>query len=472
MMASRTVLVIGNSVAAMMAALSLGEAGWQVTLVPPSKRLGGHFGGVVLGDTVFDAGMVLLEFTAYNADASADIRTYDPRRRNDVGRFFPLVADTLGKYSAFETVETPRMRLQGRTLPDLLIANRTEALRALDAPARDAMMGELAQLTREGQGPLHASKKATAPAFATATLEEASVANHGATLHSILIAPFCRKVTARPASDFLAAYHRLAWIPLLHPETLASALEGHDTLPETSFSQPRLGSVAALIQAIERKLRATPGVSIVEGAPAGLTREGGEGPVTLLLADGDVRQGERMVWAADQERLLSFVDPQPLAPLDKASIALASVLVTTDAMCASFSTMLIPENEAWPFRVTIQDPPRAPRPPVTRISCEWNAAFLRGTPDDVARRTREALVELEVIRDVDAVTGIRVDVMKDALLLPTAANALAWSARRGRLDELCGSVPRIGPASPFGATSLNDHIVQGLKVVHDLREDA
>ena len=86
----RTVIVVGNSVAAMIASLTLAEGGWRVMLVTPSRRFGGHFGGIPVGDVIFDAGMVLLEFTSFNAAQEADLRTYDPRRRNDVGRFFLL----------------------------------------------------------------------------------------------------------------------------------------------------------------------------------------------------------------------------------------------------------------------------------------------------------------------------------------------------------------------------------------------
>lgn len=465
----RRVIVVGNSVAAMVAALTLGENGWRVVLVTPSRRLGGHFGGVMVGDVLFDAGMVLLEFTSFNAEAQADLRTYEPRRRNDVGRFFPLVASTLGRFSAFDAVATPLMRVAGLTLPDMLIANRVESMRALPGEIRNASRQELDDLVGKGRGPLHASGKAHSPTYDALDLATASRANHGPTLHEVLIEPFTRKVTGRSSSEFLARFHRLPWVPLYWPETLRDALAGPVDLPETTFSFPRCGSVALLVQAIERRLKAMSSVEVVEAAPAEL--DVASGAVTLRLANEVTVTGDRLIWAMDQERLLAISGTPTTDPLDKASIALASMLVATDALHERFSVLLVPENDAWPFRVTMQERPSGPNGPFTRISSEWNAAFL---PEDAGareNRVREALVELGVVRDAAAFSKVRVDVMKDALLLPTPATVERWSARRTSLDTRFPGVPRIGPAAPIGATSLNDHVVQGLKVLHDLNDN-
>ena len=465
-----TVIVVGNSIAAMVSAISLGEAGWRVTLVSPSKRLGGHFAGLVLGGHTFDAGMVFLEFTSYNAQPGADIASYDPSRRNDVGRFFPLVESTLRRYAEWRVVEAPLMRVQGRILPDLLIANHTASLLDLAPGTREAIAGELRALTSEGRSPLHASRKATEPGFIDVDLHRASVANHGQTFHDLLIEPLCLKITARPTADFLARFHRLVWIPIFYPETLVAELSGTpQELPHTVFSYPKAGTVAALVQQMEQQLRASHGVTVVEGAVTSLRHDNGCGPFVIETAAGLEATGDRLVWAADQERLLSLLGEDSTQRMDRGSVVLVSALVHTDQVVRSFSTLVIPEDERWPFRVTNQSVAAGEVAPKSRLSCEWNAAFVPGTPEEISLRTTEALIALGVVSRPEAVAELRVDVLKDALLLPTASNGACWAGRRTSLDAIFPTVPRLGPAAPFGATSFNDQIVQGMKVVHDLR---
>ena len=204
----RTAAVVGNSVAAMFAALTLGESGWKVALVTPSRRLGAHFAGLHHGGQRFDAGMVFLEFTSFNAQPDADIASYDPAVRNDVGRFFPLVERTLRRVDTWRQIETPHMRVQGCELPDLLIGNNLSALRALPAETRTRISDELRVLTAEGPGPLHPSRKAGDPQFAHFDFEAVSLANHGRTLHALCIEPFCRKLTASFTAAFLARRFR------------------------------------------------------------------------------------------------------------------------------------------------------------------------------------------------------------------------------------------------------------------------
>ena len=469
--AVRSVAVVGNSVAAMFSALTLGEAGWKVILVTPSPQLGGHFAGLTLAGHTFDAGMVFLEFTSFNSQPDADISTYDPTRRNDVGRFFPLVERTLGRFGEWRNVSTPHMRVDGQLLPDLLIANNVNSLADLAPATRAQMREELEGIMALDSDTLHPSRKVTDCVFARHDLETVSLANHGRTFHRMFIEPFCRKLLARPTASLLALYHRLAWLPLFYPETLASALANvSPPLPQTVFAFPTSGALAHLVKEVERQLRSVPSVDIVRGRITALTHTAGDGPFALTITSGQTMKVDHVVWASDSEQLLALCGESAQPSLERASLVVASILARAGEIETAHSTLLVPADERLPFRITNQSVASGVSEPMHRLSCEWSAAVLDGSPDSLAERARDALVEVNVLRRREGVVEMRVDVFKDALSLPTPANAALAHERRNKLDELLPTVRRVGPAAPFGAASLNDQIVQGLKVGRELGE--
>lgn len=460
-------VVVGNNVAALIAALTLGEAGWQVTLLSPSPRLGGHFGGLSLGGEVFDAGMVFLEFTSFNADPKADVGSYDPMRKNDVGRFFPLIERTLGRFGSFVPVTTPQMRVQGRTLPDLLVANRIDSLQELEPATKESMRRELQDIGTV-RGPLHASQKLSDAGFGSHDLATVSLANHGRTFHELFVEPFCRKVTGRPSSSLVGLFHRLAWLPLFYPETLASVFGGHpQVLPPTTFTYPSNGAVVALVREIEAAVRALPNVAVVVGKVTTVDRRAGRA-FTITCGSAAPLDVDRLVWAADPESLLGACGEPAAPPLERVSLTLASALAASDEVTAPCSTLFLPEGPHLPFRVTNQSFSSGRPEPWSRLSCEWNGAVLTGPQTELAQQATSALVELGVVQRRQSVREIRVDTFADAFVLPTPANLTQLAQRRSQLDLLLPDVPRLGPAAPFGAASLNDQIVQGLKVGRQL----
>ena len=69
-MTSSPPVLIGNSLSLMVAATQLARDGTDVVVVNGAKNWGGHFSTVAFKGVPFDLGMVLQEFTAYNARAS------------------------------------------------------------------------------------------------------------------------------------------------------------------------------------------------------------------------------------------------------------------------------------------------------------------------------------------------------------------------------------------------------------------
>ena len=468
--ATPSVAVVGSNVAAMLATLELAKRGVNATLVTPTARLGGHFAGLTVGGKLFDAGMTFLEFTSFNDDPQATVASYDAFRRNDAGRFVTLVARILSQFGAWRDTPTPVMRVGTAVYPDLLIANHLSSLRRLPDELQNAMRSELAPLAAN-RGPLHASRKTTDPGFAGHDFETVSLANHGRTFHDLFIEPFCRKVTGHSAAQLSALFHRLAWAPLFYPETLLQELEGVSTgLPPTTFSYPTAGTLGSMVRSMESAIRTLPGEHLVEAKITGIEEHGTSGAATLTFGTRTPMQFDHVVWAAEPDQLLELGRSTNPPKATKGGMLLVSALVTPVGIRTEASTMLIPGGDRLPFRVTNQSYAAGIDEELTRLSCEWNPSIAtNGVTPEVQGLVRSALVELDIISDVDAIVELRVDLLKEVLPLGTPDNALNAGARFKAVAERFPNVTTIGASAPFGAASLNDQVVQAVQVAEDPR---
>ena len=103
------IVLVGNALSLMVAATKIARNGADVAIVNSGKNWGGHFTTVTCKGVSFDAGMVLHEFTSYNAQSGGeDPRTYDAAVRNDAGRF----CETVRQY-----IEAHGVRGRGRGKP-------------------------------------------------------------------------------------------------------------------------------------------------------------------------------------------------------------------------------------------------------------------------------------------------------------------------------------------------------------------
>ena len=426
----KTALVAGDGVAAILSALLLARRGTAVTW-HASNRPGGHFAGIDACGRRFDPGMTFLELDSFAADSNAGVLTYDATRRNDVGRFTPLVGKTLHELGIqTRKVPLPRMRVAGQTLPDAIVANRLEGLREL--PQAGRAREELRAIVAGGRGPLHAANKLRLEREPWSVL---SRANHGDSLHRSLFEPFARKLAG---ADPLGPYHRLAWLPLYYPETLLRALEGEPSgLPETSFDLPVLGSLSAAVDLLATLARAEPGVKLAAGLP------GAEA----------LRSAPFAIWTAPPDALLKAAGEPAEAP-ERVRLDLAFVLVPVAALRTRASALFVVDGEHLPYRICDQDFAAGTGVELARLCLEWGT---EGAHDAGAALEELGICEAGKVAQAEH---------RSAPLTPaTAFNLRLAREKDARLDRLFPGVLRIGAAAPFGAASFNDQAVQALRAV-------
>lgn len=472
--------IVGNTLAVLVAATERAKRGLATTVINSTGSWGGYFAGVQADGRRWDAGMVCYEFTSFREPkAPPALASYDPTRRNDVGRFVRVVQDYVAARQSTRVIELPQMSLHGRWLPDLLLANGLDALPQLDCakPAREELR-VAARLGRSPQVPVwHPSRKhewrpdGRSDTGALFDIDTASRLNHGHVLHEAVFAPFARQVLSRDAGNLAALFHRVPWLPLYWPETLSAWLEGRrQALPPTEFSYPQGACVADLCATLAAELRSAPEVHLLRNALVGVdaSRRG----TVLRLADGNSVQADTLAWALAPHQGLRAcgVDvgtpPETRLPLLLAFLSLPRATVLRD-----FSVLHVASDETGLYRVnhvsacageadarevSLVVEAHPDRVTACHGPLDGDAATLRTILDDLAR--------LGVVRAGANARFAKLVCISGALPLPTVEGLAAFAEHRAQLLRRLPGVRAIGnSAGPF-ATSLSDQIVQGLSL--------
>jgi hypothetical protein len=234
--------LVGNSLAVQVAATERARRGLPTLVINPGGPWGGYFAGVKAGGTLWDAGMVAFEFTSFRTPGSPPaIASYDPMRRNDIGRFTHAVRSYVEEHLPTRAIRPLQMWLDDRLLPDLLLGNALEALSQLGC--KQAVREELrSHLSTALASPWHAQRKDLWPHVDVPDYDTVSRINHGRVLHDAVIAPFARKVLGRDAGHHRFGEARGARGVHQHPRALqvVSAMAARREL-EVSFEQGTTG---------------------------------------------------------------------------------------------------------------------------------------------------------------------------------------------------------------------------------------
>lgn len=454
------VLLLGNNLAMLVAALELAAKGRKVGLLLDGGTAGGHFAGARLEGNDFDVGMVLFERGA-SVTQSRDPGDYQPRRRNDSARFTSLTAEYLDRYISTVRAPCPQVFADGRRHADFVVANRLDYFSALANAG--ALRDELAG--RSAANELHASRKLASTEYDFASYAQASLFNHGATLHGACFEPLCEKILGVPSSTILARYHRLGWLPLYYPETLAKAVAGEQAgLVEYPFWSAAGGFSGELVSSLRRALGDST-VELVDGAVAKLMQE--EGGYRISVQDVEYRS-RHLALGLSPERASQLLQlPAAQAPRG-VSVGVLLGLVHRDHLSDVAGCMFVQDPAYAIYRVTDQDACAGLDADWHRISVESNPGYVsRLYPKVNAERQQDCLlgelVHLGVIAQAGAFRPLRHIRVANALPLPTASAVCDVARFVTALADRPG-LELTGGLLGMGVSSINDQIVQGLRL--------
>ncbi len=448
-------LVVGGSVAALVAADAALRRGRPVELLLPRRGVGGGFRPIELGGRRLPIGVRLLEIDREDAGPPPPLADYRPgptAHAAFVRRVRDWVVDLVG--DRLREVDRPAMALDGRLHDDIYFTVDLAGLRAAlgeDAARRTAAEAGAARRSGGDAGVLGDGRD-----LLGCSLEEASRLNHGEGFHARFIAPMCAKIHPGGAGIVPAALRRKVWMPLFHPATLERAAEGRDTgyRPHRPFHTVEPGGMGDVVDALLARIRASALAAVTPVATLTSAARVGDAVTELRFADEVVRRAVHPVVGVGAGELFAAVGA-PFAP-GRVPMAMAWAEVEEADVLALPSVVHAPDPAIPAFRIS-PGGPGAPGRVLLVVELRHDI-----DPDDVPAAVRASLTGCGVVREgapvevVHRLTGPGApDPSRDAME--------AFAASAAALDRAALPAEIVGGAGAFGADSFNEQVIQGLR---------
>ena len=454
-------LLIGNGFALLVAAVELASRGHPVTLLTDGRPVGGHFAGLQLEGLDFDIGMVLLEERPA-AEPGADLLSYNPSARNDWTRFGDRASAWIRSQVELVRAQTPDCLVEGCRMPDYMIANRLDGLARLDSvPSPQPLVRS---------HPHHAAHKFNAGAFDELSYAQAAASNHGTVWHNRFIEPFVRKVFDVSSEDFLARFHRAAWAPLYYPETLERSAAGKPSgLPEYPLWTTPTGFVGQLVRNLREVLIRFPHVSLVTQPLASISHH--KGQWAIATANGQVHQSYRLAIGLTPDRAGALLGVPTAAPTPAAAVTLLFATVEASRIRAAHGCTMIVDEAYSAYRLTDHDTVAGLNPAQHRV-------VLEASPQSIARLHSGKRMELALQEELATLLGLDVQdpgnkaairllrcfTAHNTLPIPTAEQVKHAGQSASALADAAPGAAMTGNLLGYGVASLNDQLIQGLKI--------
>ncbi len=296
---------------------------------------------------------------------------------------------------------------------------------------------------------IRAEPRATPPGSPGLTLEHASLAQHGPTLHARLIAPLCAKQHAA-WTTVPAAERRKLWAALFHPATISEAFENRPITfrPHRPFATTGSHQLHPFVQRLWRAVLAEPGIAAIPAGPLVALHQAAPGTVTLRFPTVSMQlPAETCILgtAPDQAFPAAGLDWQP----ERLRAAVVWIEAATDDVCEAPSSLLIPDPAIPVLRISHAGTADGR----TTLAIEFGATPL--CPDAATA----ALHGTGLVRAGAALHPIH-RLSGPAQLVPSPANRAAFLEAAARVTAL--GVHLLGGLRRFGFDSLNDQVADGL----------
>ena len=271
-------VVIGGSIGCLVSALSAGEAGARVTLILPHNRVGGGFATLEQDGFLLDVGCRRFDLTADQVGTTLDQYQPGTRTRPFATHYRSFLEDTIG----LELVATPppQMSYDGKFAADFVTSLDLTSLRNLMSKS------DLEKITAETDAILSAQPPSPLtlglgswPDLSAVSLQEASLANHGATFHTRLVETMAKKLYPAGWSTMPADLATKIWTALFFPRTINSGCrnELERDRPGITYFYPVSGHFGEFVSKLLARIYETPTVQIIESLGlTSLTRDGKE----------------------------------------------------------------------------------------------------------------------------------------------------------------------------------------------------
>lgn len=456
-------VICGSGVSVIVAAELLGSAGYPVVVLNPGKALGGIFRGISANGLKYDVGMTNFEFDLF-ASQSDDILDYEPGKKSDIGRFVHFVNRYVERFTKVHQVPPVKMLFGDKLIGDFILSNSFDVLAQLDEGLRAKVIDELKAITR-GPMSLHArNKEDSRSAIYASNYEAASIGNHGKTIHKHLIQPMLKKVLNVDPHELDAVFHRNGWVPLFYPETLLTQFSDNpQELRPTSFHYPNDTYFGSFVEKVTKRVASLDNVQVLNNVS--ITEV--DRKKKCVICDEGIFEFDLLAWEHDIDILAPEYEFSKItSEQSRANLALFFTEVESGGIGTPFSVVTDPCSDSEFYRVTDQTVCSAIENNTHRIIFEANADNLLSDDLNDVGTISEIASLLDIDRDaVKQISGFR---FNGALTVPNTLNMAAYQERHARLTAELTDIYLMGRSSGYIAATLNDHILQPIKMLKEL----
>lgn len=452
------VVVVGGSVASLVAADALAAAGRRVEMHLPESGVGGGFTPITVSGRCLELGARLIELS-YDATPgeSPPLSAYRPGPHGHrpylarVDAFVrALAGDDLVELSA------PQASVGRRRMTDYVLTGDLSGLGdAVDEDLRSTMAAE-AKACVDALGPRGLYAPDREQERWALRYSDAGRAHTGATFHDLLIAPVADKILPGGAASVVAALHRKIWMPLFHPVTAWEACAGTLTYrPDRPLWSVQNGGMGEIVLRLLARVEAAPGIVIHRSGALTRISDGGGREVHLAFADGSTRTAERPVVGVGAGELFRAAGVD--LPAERVPATMVWVDVPDDDVLDLPSVLCSAEPDIGLYRVTESLVDR--RTGHRTLCCEVD--HRRASAEEWLPLTVGALTDLGVTRPGAAVQQVAA-ASQPAFVAPSHENRAAFGAARAAYDALGLTASVVAGATSFGVDTFNEQVVQGL----------
>ena len=438
--------VVGESIASLALSLAAARHGRPVHLYIDPKRIGGSFAGLLCGERRFDLGCRLFELEYENVSARP-LSTFDPLQDNHrpfIHEVAAFIRDILQE--ELQPAATPEMWIHGgKTRCPLMTVDLSEFPSALSATDRAVIEEQAHRILNTPSNLLRDTNAAP-----DATLCDASMAQHGARLHSLLIEAICVRQYVG-WQQVLATERRKLWAALFHTRTVFEAFAGLPITfrPHRPFATTRQGTAHLFVRRLYQAVQACSRITVL---PAGALKQFKLLPgnsLQLAFADGTSLQvpGDACAIGTPPEPLFTAA-AIPYRP-ERLTASLLWVDVAERHVLSVPSSLMVCDTE----------------PAVLRISNAGRTADQQGFAVEFGDAEPDFAIAVAALKQMKLVTGqaevkLVHQVKAAAQVAPVAASRNAFETARRGLEHFSGVL--LGGSRRFGFDSLNDQIADAL----------
>jgi phytoene dehydrogenase-like protein len=456
-------LVVGGSIAALVAADALASAGEPVRLLVGERGLGGGFAPIRRDGRLLELGVRLLEL-AYEGLETPPPALGDYRPGLGGHRpYAPLIYDWVHGLFGDRLVEVarPEMFFDGRIVDDLYFTTDPLALREALGDAERELIGGEVRAAREQQGAdagLLAPERG--PELDVLSVTEASLRNHGQRFHERFIAPMAAKVVSGGGDQMLASMRRKIWVPMFWPSTIASACNGGAVAfrPERPFHTITPHGCGELVDALRERIERA-GVRIETAGQLEDVKAASAGRVKLTFSQAGIVEARRPVLGVAPGELFAAAGAS-YTP-EKARSVICWLEARPEDLTRVPSLLNIVDPELAALRVT-SGGRGAPGTQLLTVELRHDLP-----EEQISLMALQALHRTGLLAQ-DAEAHVVMSAAAPTFALPTRENVDLFAAAHSRLASLKLDAEIVGGAEDFGSDALGEQIVQGLRAAEEL----